>query len=99
MAEEKTILEPKIIGVYKELHLIANEINIKLGRDGLSEDSEYYYVDPDPDVTETITCSDCVCHSAEIKFEDRVDSCQIRFVLPKTMKLSEDLTVNVRRKK
>jgi hypothetical protein len=94
MIEQK----PKIIGIYKELNLIAKEVHIKLGRENADDDSEVYVVDPDPNVTETITCTDCVCSHGEFNIKDRLESFQVKFVLPKTLRLAENVNINLKRR-
>jgi len=93
MSEEK----PKIIGVFKELDLIAREIHIKLGSEHPNGDSEYYVVDGDPDVTETMTCTDMVCSTSEAKFPGRMESFQVKCVLPRNIKLANELRINLKR--
>lgn len=88
---------PKVLGVYKELDLIAKEVHIKLGGEDPEGDSEYYVVEGDPDVTETMTCTDCVCSTSEAKFAGRIQSMQVRFVLPRNLRLADEVRVRVRR--
>ncbi len=89
--------KPKVIGVYKELDLIAQEVHIKLGGEHPAGDSEYYVVDGDPDVTETMTCTDMVCSTTEAKFASRLESFQVKFVLPREMRLADEVNVRLRR--
>lgn len=91
--------KPKIVGVFKELNLIAQEINVKFAREDDDGDSEYYYVDADPDVTETVTCTDCVCSSTEARFKDRISSYQMRFVLPNSFRIADKVNINLIRKR
>jgi len=89
--------EPKILGVFKELDLIAQEIHIKLGGEHPAGDSEYYVVDGDPDVTETMTCTDMVCSTSEAKFPGRIESFQVKFVLPRNIRLANEVNMRIRR--
>ena len=90
--------KPKILGVFKELDLIATEINLKLGGENLAGDSEYYVVDGDPDVTETMTCTDMVCSTSQAKFPGKIESFQVKYVLPKNIRLADQVTIRLRRK-
>ena len=90
--------KPKVIAVFKEMDLIAQEIHLKLRAEENDNDgSEVYTVEPDPGVTETITCTDCVCSTTEAKFLDRVQSFQVRAVLPKSIKPAESITITMRK--
>lgn len=93
----KKIEAPRIVHVYKELDLIAKEVNLRFSDDD-DDGSVVIIVDPDPDVTETITCTDCVCSSSRFKFaEERINPPEIKFLLPKTIKLAEEVKVTLRK--
>lgn len=92
------VQKPKILGVFKELDLIATEINVKLGGEHPAGDSEYYVVEGDPDVTETMTCTDMVCSTTEAKFPGKIQSYQVKFVLPREIRLADKVGLKLRRK-
>lgn len=93
-------LNPKIIGVYKELSLIGNEIHLKLGDEYNEGASEVYTIDPDPNVTETITCTDCVCSTTTPpEFKNKFNSFQVKFILPKTLCFADDVNISLKKSK
>lgn len=92
-----TEMKPKVLGVFKEIELIAQEVHIKLGGEHPAGDSEYYVVDGDPDVTETMTCTDMVCSTTEAKLPSRLEAFQVKFVLPREMRLANEVNVKLRR--
>ena len=89
--------KPKVLGVFKELDLIAQEVHIKLGGEHPAGDSEFYVVEGDPDVTETMTCSDMACLTTEAKFPGKLKSFQIRCVLPRNIRLADEVKTRIRR--
>lgn len=105
--EAKMREKPKIIGVYKELDLIGKEIHLRAAGDDDDDDdgSVYYVVEPDPGVTETMTCTDMVCSTSEAIFKDKGRppekgiSLQIKTVLPQSLKLADEVKVSIRKSK
>lgn len=95
--EIKEQKKPKVVAVYKEIELIGREIHLKLEDD--DDGSEYYWVDPDPGVTETITCSDMVCSSGDFRFREKIISFPMKLVLPSTVKFADEVTVKIQKRK
>lgn len=89
--------KPKVVRVFNELDLIAPEVRINLGKEDSGEGEYYYVVDPDPNVTETITCTEMVCSSSQIKFVDKINSIETKMVLPSTIRFGNEVKVNLRR--
>lgn len=87
---------PKIHALYKAIEIIGREVHFKLPTEDGNGDSEYYWVDPDPGVTETMTCTDMVCSTSEAKFLGPVQSFQTRLVLPVGGKFADEVNIKVR---
>lgn len=92
---------PKVEAVFSEMELVGAEFTIRRGvvfEDDDDDDDDggpiTVIVDPDPGVTETITCTEMVCSSSE--FASELASFEARFVLPENVQLPDTVTVRMR---
>lgn len=94
--------KPKIIGIYKELSLIGQEIHIKLARSENDDSVSYVSGDGDGDppcVTGSITYTEGICIGTEVSFKDKIKSLQVRFVVPRSTELADEVRIKLRRPK
>lgn len=89
--------KPKIISTFSQLELLGKKFTIATCTDAPVEDSVVYHCDPDPGVTETITCTDMVCSSSEIRFKESPLVFETKLVVPRTMRFADEVKVTLRR--
>lgn len=95
--------KPKILAVMDEIALVGKEIHLRYAGDDDDDDdddSEVYYVDPDPNVTETITCTSMVCSSQSFNRGDEVvnpNPLRVQFVLAPNVRLAKEVSIKFRK--
>lgn len=91
---------PKVEAVFTEMELIGREMLLRLGDDDDDDDDDgsvIVVIDPDPGVTETITCTEMVCSSSS--FALPLSSFEAKFLLPEGARLADTTKVHLRRSK
>lgn len=87
--------KPKVISVIEEIELTGKELHLKVA-DGDDDTPVVYVVEPDPGVTETITCTSMVCSHQILHRGDEVinpNPMRVQFVLAPDVRLAKDVRV------